>query len=80
MQVVQPSVGDVMVDCFKDNISHSELEARVLKIQPVEILIPSNLAETTERLLRSIALSRLVIHSLFLHLVIILTNVYIGLY
>ncbi|TSM85999.1 DNA mismatch repair protein Msh3 [Bagarius yarrelli] len=55
--VVQPSIGDVMVDCFKDNASRSELEARVLRIQPVEILIPSNLSETTERLLRTIALA-----------------------
>ncbi|KAL0192840.1 hypothetical protein M9458_011136, partial [Cirrhinus mrigala] len=56
--VVQPSIGDVMVDCFKDNVSHSELESRVLRIQPVEILVPSDLSETTERLLRNIALSR----------------------
>ncbi|XP_060762961.1 DNA mismatch repair protein Msh3 isoform X3 [Neoarius graeffei] len=55
--VVQPSIGDVMVDCFKDNTSRSELEARVLRIQPVEILVPSNLSETTERLLRTIALA-----------------------
>ncbi|XP_036454840.1 DNA mismatch repair protein Msh3 [Colossoma macropomum] len=55
--VVQPSTGDVMVDCFGDNASRSELEARVLKIQPVEILVPSNLSEPTERLLRTIALS-----------------------
>ncbi|XP_067294282.1 DNA mismatch repair protein Msh3 [Pseudorasbora parva] len=57
MVVVQPSIGDVMVDCFKDNMAHSELESRVLKIQPVEILVPSDLSETTERLLRNIALS-----------------------
>ncbi|XP_048045178.1 DNA mismatch repair protein Msh3 isoform X2 [Megalobrama amblycephala] len=57
MVVVQPSIGDVMVDCFKDNVAHSELESRVLKIQPVEILVPSDLSETTERLLRNIALS-----------------------
>ncbi|KAM9446339.1 DNA mismatch repair protein Msh3 [Clarias gariepinus] len=55
--VVQPSIGDVMVDCFKDNASRSELEARVLRIQPVEILVPSNLSETTERLLHTIALA-----------------------
>ncbi|KAI2664411.1 DNA mismatch repair protein Msh3 [Labeo rohita] len=58
MVVVQPSIGDVMVDCFKDNVSHAELESRVLRIQPVEILVPSDLSETTERLLRNIALSR----------------------
>ncbi|CAM4538536.1 unnamed protein product [Leuciscus chuanchicus] len=57
MVVVQPSIGDVMVDCFKDNMAHSELESRVLKIQPVEILVPSDLSETTERLLRNIALA-----------------------
>uniref|UniRef100_A0A672MMP6 DNA mismatch repair protein MSH3 n=1 Tax=Sinocyclocheilus grahami TaxID=75366 RepID=A0A672MMP6_SINGR len=57
MVVVQPSTGDLMVDCFKDNVSHSELESRVLKIQPVEILVPSDLSEATERLLRNIALS-----------------------
>ncbi|KAI4898341.1 hypothetical protein NFI96_024575, partial [Prochilodus magdalenae] len=55
--VVQPSTGDVMVDCFKDSTSRSELEARVLKVQPVEILVPSDLSEPTERLLRTIALS-----------------------
>uniref|UniRef100_A0A9J8BZJ8 DNA mismatch repair protein MSH3 n=1 Tax=Cyprinus carpio carpio TaxID=630221 RepID=A0A9J8BZJ8_CYPCA len=57
MVVVQQSIGDLMVDCFKDNVSHSELESRVLKIQPVEILVPSDLSEVTERLLRNIALS-----------------------
>uniref|UniRef100_A0AAR2LGX5 DNA mismatch repair protein MSH3 n=1 Tax=Pygocentrus nattereri TaxID=42514 RepID=A0AAR2LGX5_PYGNA len=61
--VVQPSTGDVMVDCFGDNASRSELEARVLKIQPVEILVPSDLSDPTERLLRTIALSRLGIHT-----------------
>ncbi|XP_076854159.1 DNA mismatch repair protein Msh3 isoform X2 [Brachyhypopomus gauderio] len=55
--VVQASVGDVMVDCFQDNPSRSELEARILRIQPVEILVPSDLSEVTMRLLRSIALS-----------------------
>ncbi|XP_056313124.1 DNA mismatch repair protein Msh3-like [Danio aesculapii] len=56
MVVVQPSIGDVMVDCFKDNTSHSELESRILRIQPVEILVPSDLSESTERLLRNITL------------------------
>ncbi|KAJ8414872.1 hypothetical protein AAFF_G00023950 [Aldrovandia affinis] len=52
---VQPSTGDVMLDCFKDGPSRSELESRVLRIQPVEILVPSDLSETTERLLRGVA-------------------------
>ncbi|XP_063049779.1 DNA mismatch repair protein Msh3 [Engraulis encrasicolus] len=54
---VQPTVGDLMVDCFKDNASRSELEARVLRIQPVEILVPSDLSEETERLLCNIAVA-----------------------
>ncbi|KAG9354370.1 hypothetical protein JZ751_001077, partial [Albula glossodonta] len=52
---VQPSTGDVMLDCFKDSPTHSELESRVMRVQPVEILVPSDLSETTERLLRGIA-------------------------
>uniref|UniRef100_A0AAY4C5E5 DNA mismatch repair protein MSH3 n=1 Tax=Denticeps clupeoides TaxID=299321 RepID=A0AAY4C5E5_9TELE len=55
--VVQPSTGDLMVDCFKDGPSLSELESRVLKVQPVEILVPCDLSEGTERLLRNIALA-----------------------
>ncbi|KAJ8285541.1 hypothetical protein GJAV_G00027990 [Gymnothorax javanicus] len=53
--VVQPSTGDVMLDCFKDGPSRSALETRVLRIQPVEILVPSDLSQTTEQLLRGIA-------------------------
>uniref|UniRef100_A0AAY4C624 DNA mismatch repair protein MSH3 n=1 Tax=Denticeps clupeoides TaxID=299321 RepID=A0AAY4C624_9TELE len=56
LHVVQPSTGDLMVDCFKDGPSLSELESRVLKVQPVEILVPCDLSEGTERLLRNIAL------------------------
>ncbi|XP_038559330.1 DNA mismatch repair protein Msh3 isoform X1 [Micropterus salmoides] len=51
---VQPSTGDVLLDCFPDGQSRSELEGRVLKINPVEILVPSNLSEQTLRLLQSI--------------------------
>uniref|UniRef100_A0A3Q3MEC9 DNA mismatch repair protein MSH3 n=1 Tax=Labrus bergylta TaxID=56723 RepID=A0A3Q3MEC9_9LABR len=53
--VIQPSTGDVLLDCFPDSQSRSELEARVLKISPVEILVPSDLSEQTHRLLQSIA-------------------------
>ncbi|XP_047449078.1 DNA mismatch repair protein Msh3 isoform X2 [Mugil cephalus] len=52
---VQPSTGDVLLDCFPDGPSRSELESRVLKINPVEILVPSDLSEQTDRLLHSIA-------------------------
>ncbi|XP_059193474.1 DNA mismatch repair protein Msh3 isoform X4 [Centropristis striata] len=52
---VQPSTGDVLLDCFPDGPSRSELEGRILKINPVEILVPSDLSEQTHRLLQSIA-------------------------
>ncbi|XP_068167936.1 DNA mismatch repair protein Msh3 isoform X2 [Antennarius striatus] len=52
---VQPSTGDVLVDCFPDDPSRAEVEGRILKINPVEILIPSDLSEQTHRLLQSIA-------------------------
>ncbi|KAK7934460.1 hypothetical protein WMY93_005356 [Mugilogobius chulae] len=51
---VQASTGDVFLDCFPDSASRSELEARVLKINPVEILVPSDLSELTLKLLHSI--------------------------
>ncbi|XP_054630713.1 DNA mismatch repair protein Msh3 isoform X2 [Dunckerocampus dactyliophorus] len=51
---VQPSTGDVLLDSFIDGQSRSELESRVLKINPVEILVPSDLSEPTHRLLQSI--------------------------
>eukprot|EP00064_Thunnus_orientalis_P015416 superscaffoldBa00002855_g15468 len=53
-QAVQPSTGDVLFDCFPDGQSRSELEGRLLKINPVEILVPSDLSEQTHRLLQSI--------------------------
>ncbi|XP_068559288.1 DNA mismatch repair protein Msh3 [Cebidichthys violaceus] len=52
---VQPSTGDVLLDSFPDGQSRSELEARVLKMNPVEILVPSDLSEQTHRLIQSIA-------------------------
>ncbi|XP_028313343.1 DNA mismatch repair protein Msh3 isoform X2 [Gouania willdenowi] len=51
---VQPSTGDILMDSFTDGASRSELEARVLKINPVEMLVPSDLSEETHRLLQSI--------------------------
>uniref|UniRef100_A0A7N8WWD7 DNA mismatch repair protein MSH3 n=1 Tax=Mastacembelus armatus TaxID=205130 RepID=A0A7N8WWD7_9TELE len=51
---VQPSTGDVLLDCFPDGESRSELEGRVLKINPVEILVPSDLSEQTHRLLHTV--------------------------
>uniref|UniRef100_A0A1A7XAS2 DNA mismatch repair protein n=1 Tax=Iconisemion striatum TaxID=60296 RepID=A0A1A7XAS2_9TELE len=52
---VQPSTGDLFLDCFPDAPSRSELESRVLKINPVEILVPSDVSEQTHKLLLSIS-------------------------
>nr|XP_015218552.1 PREDICTED: DNA mismatch repair protein Msh3 [Lepisosteus oculatus] len=52
---VQPSTGDIVMDCFQDGPSRSALEARVLRVQPVEILVPSDLSESSDRLLRGVA-------------------------
>lgn len=58
MQAVQPSTGDVLVDSFSDGPSRSELEGRVIKINPVEIIIPSDVSEETHKLIQSIANAR----------------------
>nr|XP_023679827.1 DNA mismatch repair protein Msh3 isoform X1 [Paramormyrops kingsleyae] len=52
---VQPCTGDVMLDCFSDGPSRAELETRVMRVQPVEVLVPTDVSEETERLLRGIA-------------------------
>lgn len=56
---VQPNTGDVVYDCFHDCKSRSELESRILCLQPVEILLPPELSENTEKLLASISASSL---------------------
>uniref|UniRef100_A0A4W3I9U7 DNA mismatch repair protein MSH3 n=1 Tax=Callorhinchus milii TaxID=7868 RepID=A0A4W3I9U7_CALMI len=56
---VQPNTGDVVFDCFQDCPSRSELESRILCLQPAEILLPTNLSENTEKLLSSVTASSL---------------------
>ncbi|XP_041756448.2 DNA mismatch repair protein Msh3 isoform X1 [Coregonus clupeaformis] len=51
---VQPSTGDVLLDSFVDDSTRCELEGRVLKVNPVEILVPSDLSDSSHRLLQSI--------------------------
>ncbi|XP_044930321.1 LOW QUALITY PROTEIN: DNA mismatch repair protein Msh3 [Mustela putorius furo] len=47
---VQPATGEVVFDSFQDSASRSELETRILCLQPVELLLPSHLSEQTEML------------------------------
>uniref|UniRef100_A0A8D0G6W9 DNA mismatch repair protein MSH3 n=1 Tax=Sphenodon punctatus TaxID=8508 RepID=A0A8D0G6W9_SPHPU len=51
---VQPTTGEVVFDSFEDSASRLELESRVLCLQPVEILLPSDLSHQSERLINNI--------------------------
>ncbi|KAM5192858.1 DNA mismatch repair protein Msh3 isoform 4-T4 [Mantella aurantiaca] len=53
-KAVQPSTGEVTYDHFPDSKSCSELETRILRLQPVEILLPSDISDGTEKLISSI--------------------------
>ncbi|RUS13125.1 hypothetical protein BC938DRAFT_478098 [Jimgerdemannia flammicorona] len=57
---VQPSTGDIVYDSFDDGYMRSELETRVLHIQPCEMLLPAQLSKSTEKLVSHLALHRLV--------------------
>ena len=51
-QGVQPATGEVVFDCFQDSASRLELETRISSLQPVELLLPSDLSEPTEMLIQ----------------------------
>ncbi|KAI4570077.1 hypothetical protein MJT46_007371 [Ovis ammon polii x Ovis aries] len=51
---VQPATGEVVFDSFQDSASRSELETRILCLQPVELLLPSDLSEQTETLIHRV--------------------------
>ncbi|XP_055285293.1 DNA mismatch repair protein Msh3 isoform X3 [Moschus berezovskii] len=51
---VQPTTGEVVFDSFQDSASRSELETRILCLQPVELLLPSDLSEQTEMLIHRV--------------------------
>ncbi|XP_017661720.1 PREDICTED: DNA mismatch repair protein Msh3 isoform X8 [Lepidothrix coronata] len=59
IMVIQPTTGEVIFDCFRDSASRSELESRVLRLQPVEIILPSRLSDQSEKLISSITSRRL---------------------
>lgn len=51
---VQATTGEVIFDSFQDSNLRTELESRILRLQPVEILVPSTLSEKSESLIKSI--------------------------
>ncbi|XP_030874958.1 DNA mismatch repair protein Msh3 isoform X2 [Leptonychotes weddellii] len=55
---VQPATGEVVFDSFQDSASRSELETRILRLQPVELLLPSHLSEQTEMLVHRATAAR----------------------
>lgn len=56
---VQASTGDIMYDDFVDSsVMHTELETRLLHIQPSEILIVGDINDTTKKLLKQLAVSK----------------------
>ncbi|MXQ92354.1 hypothetical protein E5288_WYG021713 [Bos mutus] len=55
---VQPATGEVVFDSFQDSASRSELETRILCLQPVELLLPSDLSEQTETLIHRVTAMR----------------------
>ncbi|XP_050185671.1 DNA mismatch repair protein Msh3 isoform X2 [Myiozetetes cayanensis] len=59
IMAIQPTTGEVIFDCFRDSASRSELESRVLRLQPVEIILPSRLSDQSEKLISSITSMRL---------------------
>ncbi|XP_063278862.1 DNA mismatch repair protein Msh3 isoform X4 [Prinia subflava] len=59
IMAIQPTTGEVIFDSFRDCSSRSELESRVLRLQPVEIILPSRLSDQSEKLIHSITSMRL---------------------
>ncbi|XP_062369550.1 DNA mismatch repair protein Msh3 [Cinclus cinclus] len=59
IMAIQPTTGEVIFDSFRDGVSRSELESRVLRLQPVEIILPSRLSDQSEKLIHSITSMRL---------------------
>ncbi|NWW43018.1 MSH3 protein, partial [Pedionomus torquatus] len=54
IMAIQPTTGEVIFDSFRDCASRLELESRVLRLQPVEIILPSGLSDQSEKLISSI--------------------------
>ncbi|NXX73837.1 MSH3 protein, partial [Urocolius indicus] len=54
IMAIQPTTGEVIFDSFRDCASRLELESRVLRLQPVEIILPSSLSDQSEKLVNSI--------------------------
>ncbi|XP_068522312.1 DNA mismatch repair protein Msh3 isoform X1 [Anas acuta] len=59
IMAIQPTTGEVVFDSFRDCASRLELESRLLRLQPVELILPSSLSDQSEKLINSITSMRL---------------------
>ncbi|KAL7988930.1 hypothetical protein Chor_007849 [Crotalus horridus] len=48
---VQPTTGEVLFDSFQDSVARLELENLILHLQPVEIILPRDVSDETEKLI-----------------------------
>ncbi|KAL9542734.1 hypothetical protein MBANPS3_008465 [Mucor bainieri] len=58
MVAVQPATGDIIYDTFEDTYMRSELETRLLHIEPSELLLPGMLSKPTEKLVKHLSLQK----------------------
>ncbi|CEP14305.1 hypothetical protein [Parasitella parasitica] len=58
MVAVQPSTGDIIYDTFEDTYMRTELETRLLHIEPIEILISRTSSKPTEKLVKHLSLQK----------------------
>uniref|UniRef100_A0A669Q3C8 DNA mismatch repair protein MSH3 n=1 Tax=Phasianus colchicus TaxID=9054 RepID=A0A669Q3C8_PHACC len=59
VMAIQPTTGEVVFDSFWDCASRLELESRLLRLQPVELILPSSLSDQSEKLINSVTSMRL---------------------
>ncbi|KAG0168324.1 Mismatch repair protein msh3 [Apophysomyces sp. BC1015] len=55
---VQPATGDIVYDAFDDGYMRSELETRVIHIEPCELLLPHTLSKPTEKMVKHVVSQR----------------------
>ncbi|XP_053147197.1 DNA mismatch repair protein Msh3 isoform X2 [Hemicordylus capensis] len=50
---VQPTTGEVIFDSFQDSGARLELESQILRLQPVEVILPRDVSDQTEKLINN---------------------------
>ncbi|KAL6450564.1 MSH3 DNA mismatch repair protein MSH3 [Candida maltosa Xu316] len=57
LAAVQPSTGEIVYDCFRDNLSRQELETRLSYLPPLEIIVITETNEISSHTSRAIKFS-----------------------